>query len=249
MQQFFLPEPLALGQQVVFPAEMENQLRRVLRVRGGEMVRIVDGKGIPFLARLTVNKKRVTAQCVERLQEKRELSIPLILAAARIKKEKWEWMLQKATELGVTVILPLITERVNEVEPTPTRLVRWKRILQEAAEQCERHRIPTLQDSLSLPALLSRLRETNDRQAIVLAERHEEKAPLLSDVLTRVDPKKPVMLLVGPEGGFSPDEFSQMADAGLLFAGLGSRILRAETASILSVGMVAQWLEAKEGLR
>ncbi len=249
MQQFFLLEPLALGQQVVFPAEMESQLRRVLRVRGGEVVRIVDGQGIPFLARLIVNKKSIVAQCVERLQEKRELVTPLILAAARIKKEKWEWMLQKATELGVTAILPLITERVNEAEPTPTRLVRWKRILQEAAEQCERHCIPTLQEPLSLPALLSSLREKNDRQAIVLEERHEEKAPPLSDVLKRMAPEKAVVLLVGPEGGFSPAEFSQMAEAGLFFAGLGPRILRAETAAIVSVGMAAQWLEAKEGLR
>ena len=83
----------------------------------------------------------------------------------------------------------------------------------------------------------------------MLAERHEEKAPPLSDVLKRMAPEKAVVLLVGPEGGFSPAEFSQMADAGLLFAGLGSRILRAETAAIVSVSMAAQWLEAKEGLR
>lgn len=243
MQQFFLSERLAVGQQVTFPAETERQLRQVLRVRGGESVRLVDTEGKAFLAHLTVSRKSVGAECVVVLKEKRELDSPLILAPARIKKEKWEWLLQKATELGVTAIQPLVTDRVNEAEPTPNRLIRWRRILQEAAEQCERHRIPLLQETLTLDALLTLLRESPDQYGIVLAERQEEKAPSLSEVLKQVAPGRTIVLVVGPEGGFSPDEFARFADSGLPFASLGPRILRAETAAILSAGMTAQWLE------
>lgn len=240
MQQFFVREPLATDSIISFPEETEHQLLRVLRVRGGETVRLVDPNGIPFLATLEVTKKHVTAHCYEALEEKRELPHPLLLALARIKREKWEWALQKATELGVNAILPMETERVNEVAPTGNRRVRWERILQEAAEQCERHRIPTLEASLSLAEILA----MPDVEKIVLAERSEEKAPTLERVLENVAPKGSILLLVGPEGGFSPQEFVAMEAAGVHFANLGPRILRAETAAMLAVGITAQWMEA-----
>lgn len=245
MQQFFISAPLAVGGHVIFPADIERQLRRVLRVRGGETVRLIDAEGMPFLARLVLKKNGVEADCVEALQERRELSTPIILAPARIKKEKWEWMLQKATELGVSEIWPLLTERVNESEPTPNRLVREHRILQEAAEQCERHRIPCVRETLSLEKLLTVVRQRDDFFAIVLAERQEEKAPPLSEVLDSVAPGKTIVLIIGPEGGFSSNEFARFAEEGVAFAGLGPRILRAETAAILSVGMAAQLLERR----
>lgn len=248
MQQFFIADLLTVGKQIPFPEEVERQLRQVLRVRGGEVVRLIDAQGHPFLARLAVTKKKVEAVCLEMLQETHELPTTLILAPARIKKDKWEWMLQKATELGVSAIWPLVTERVNEVEPTPNRLIRWRRILQEAAEQCERHRLPVLRDAQTLEELLLTVEDEENLHVIVLAERREDMAPPLGQALQEIPPGKAILLVVGPEGGFSADEFSLLANAGWTFASLGPRILRAETAAVLSAGMAAQWLEtsAKE---
>lgn len=255
MQQFFLDISLIEDQTVPLSDVVARQLTRVLRYRGGESIRLVDAEGTAFLATVHLRGKFVEAVVGPELDETREVQAPLILALARIKRDKWEWALQKTCELGVTAIVPLETTRVNEPPATPHRIVRDERILREAAEQSERHRIPILERPRRLedmlqssvvecPASCGDLKRDvlqGDVQRIVLAERHEGTSRL-REVLEGLDQTRPVILFVGPEGGFTEGEFQAMQEAGVAFASLGSRILRAETAAVFAVGTVAQWM-------
>lgn len=236
MQQFFIETPLKTGDVVTLSEEISQQLLRVLRYRGGEHVRLIDVDETPYLAAITVRAKRAEATVTKRLEEVREVCAPLRLALARIKRDKWEWALQKACELGVSAIVPLESARVNEKPFSPNRIVRFHRILEEAAEQSERHVVPALEEAQDLVTVL-----THKAQVVVLAERHED-SPRLEAVLADFSPARPVLLIVGPEGGFTEEEFQAMEASGAHFASLGPRILRAETAALLAVGMTAQWM-------
>lgn len=259
MQQFFLAGVAPkMGERLVLPEEIAHQLRHVLRFRGGESVRLVflsegasddERSSGAFLAHISLDKKAVYAMVENKIHEQREFKTPLVLATARIKRDKWEWVLQKAAELGVHAIMPMRTARVNEKELTPNQEIRARRILKEAAEQAERHLIPRLYESVALEDLESACRARLDCapekiQYIVLAERHAQ-APGFFHIVQNLDRSLPVVLLVGPEGGFNSEEFAFFEKSGFIFAHLGPRILRAESAAILAAGMAAQWLEGE----
>lgn len=245
MQQFFLPETvLEIGRLEALSDEISRQLVRVLRVRGGEQVRLIDAKNRPFLAQLVPKGRRVSAEVIEQISEVRETPFEIRLFMARIKKERFEWMLQKCTELGVTTIHPLTTAYTTVKAPhsKENQQVRHERIIQEAAEQSERHIVPVLGEMLDFNALAGHLAEVN----IFAYERSDAHAPTLTQRLSELaaSPSRPksVSLLIGPEGGFSPEEAEAAVVMGFLPTSLGARVLRAETAAVLGVGMIAQML-------
>ncbi len=242
MQQFFVQEVLSVGERVVLREPVADQLRKVLRCREGDQIRLIDGSGRPFLCALEMNKKTLSARVQALLEERRELPVPLILGLARIKKEHWEWALQKAAELGATTIVPLESQRVNERPISDHRQQRYERIVEEAAEQSERHRVPRLESAC---APLELVRRYPEMPAIVLAERRGDEAPLLGSLLRKIPMTCGILLLIGPEGGWSSEEMDAFYEQRLHFASLGPRILRADTAAVLATGMAAQQMEGQ----
>ncbi len=240
MQQFFLSDELNIGESIRLPEEIANQLLRVLRMREGDKIRLIDGEGRPYLAEVKPAKKACFATVLERLVELREHPVRIHLRLAKIKKDKWEWTLQKATELGVSAISPLVTEHVNQKDFRDEKKLklRYQKIMQEAAEQAERHRIPDLLDEARLEDLFP----LEGGLSIVCAERTAGETPTLLELLREKGPIREAEILIGPEGGYSQEELESLENRGFQLVSLGPRILRAETAAILAVGLVSQAL-------
>lgn len=230
MHRFFLPPDAFRGDVVRFPPDIARQLRLVLRAQPGQEVMALDGEGGAYrVALVEVTKQRAVGRIRARLVATGEPVGELILCPAISKGERFEWVLQKGVELGVTTFQPIITQRTLRRSPSSGRWERWRRIIREAAEQSGRGRLPRLLAPIPLPQALS--------QAQGLA--------LIPSVLAQTPVRQalanlswPVTLFIGPEGGFASEEVAQAQAAGVLPVTLGPRILRTETAAIVLIALV-----------
>ncbi len=237
MQRFFVPSELVAGDEGLLPEDVGHHLSRVLRLSPGEELLLFDGEGAACRARLlAIGPRGAEVRVLERWRET-ERGLPIHLIQSLPKADKLELVLQKGTELGITVFSPVLSERCVS-QPTDTRQSkrhqRWTKIVREAARQCRRPLLPRLNDIRSLAVALDSCTEP---LRLMLWE--EESRPL-AEVLP---PKPPsaVALLVGPEGGFSPREAELARSAGFLPVRLGPRILRSETAGF-AVASILQYL-------
>jgi 16S rRNA (uracil1498-N3)-methyltransferase len=215
---FFSARDLAAGDVVTLDAD-ERHHARVVRVRDGEEVEVFNGRGAGFFGVYEGDAVRLT-----RAAPDRESRNEVHLAMAIIQLDKFELVLQKATELGVRSIVPMITERV-ELRPERYRgkLDRWKKIVFEAVKQSGRTRIPEVEEPAMFDDVIKR-----------------EGTRILFDADTQpltTDNRQPTTLLIGPEGGWSERELDAARTANCAFAQLGPRRLRAETAAIIAVAL------------
>ncbi len=235
MVQFFSAVPLVVGGTYRFSDEQSHHAK-VLRLRQ-ENVRLVhDGRA--FTAQITETGRQYQAVVLAEDPSMNELPVQITLAAAMIKKDKFELVLQKAAELGVSRIVPLITARtVNRPEEDKQKKIyaRWQSILEEASAQCERTRIPVLEKTIPV----ERIREYRQAQNLFGYERGYEKSPLLGDVMKPED----TLIVIGPEGGFTDEECDFFLQEGFSMVSFGSRILRAETACIYALSVIADHAE------
>ena len=201
--------------------EEERHHARVVRVRDGEEVEVFNGRGASFNAMYESGALRLTTPTANR-----EPRTAIHLAMAIIQLDKFELVLQKATELGVASIIPTITERC-EVRPERFRGKgeRWEKIVFEAVKQSGRSRMPALEPPTTFEAVLSR-----DGAKIIF---DADAEPTTSDV------NEAITLIVGPEGGWTDRELQLARDHRCAFRRLGSRRLRAETAAIAAVALIA----------
>lgn len=219
MIRLFISNDLKKDTDIVLSDTILHYLKNVMRRTEGDEILLFNGKDGEWLSQIkTLTKKQgaltVICQTKSQILEKR-----LILCPALIKKENFDWVLQKATELGATDIYPLITERTVV---SKLNLERATSILREASEQCERLSIPTLYSPLKLTDLFKNL--PPDIQPVCLSERGQTTAPLTI--------QKTYAFFIGPEGGWTPDELTFFKKNNAIFWHLGSTILRAETASV-----------------
>jgi 16S rRNA (uracil1498-N3)-methyltransferase len=161
-----------------------------------------------------------------------ESGLDIILAQGLLKGEKMDFVIQKATELGVTAIIPAVTERsqIRETRKHP----RWKKIAEEASRQSGRTRVPEIFETCSFEDIFNCSALTSGKGIIFWEQAGEE----LSGILNRLSVADKICLLIGPEGGFSEKEALSASAKGFLTATLGSRILRAETAAIAAVSVI-----------
>jgi 16S rRNA (uracil1498-N3)-methyltransferase len=239
MHRFFLPLACIQNEDVFFPTEIAHQLKRVLHLREGQVVIVLDNQGMEYEVKLVSSQAHIAqGQILTRRVAQDEPTVRLALYLCLSQREKFEWMLQKCTEVGVNAFTPVISSRslVQEPDEARKKYPRWQKIIQEAAEQSGRGRLPVLYHPLSLEQAVLESR-SNHRSAFLLWE--GERTLSLHQALTGIFPgQNQLALLVGPEGGFSETEANLAVNAGLLSVSLGRRILRMETAALVASALV-----------
>jgi len=228
-RRFFVDE--FVGGRAVMAGETAHHLGRVLRAEPGQLYELSDGKRV-WLARIAeVKRDRVEFSLMEELPS-REPLLQTVLLLSIVKFDAFEFALEKATELGVCRIVPLVAVRSEKslLAAAPKRAERWKKILLEASQQSRRLRIPELAPLMKLETALS---STSGRLKILLSERPE--APSLRGILEGQNAAAAVVLAIGPEGGWTDAEFQRSQTHGFREASLGRLILRTETAVIAAL--------------
>lgn len=237
MQQIFIQQKAEVQNFVEPDAQQRHHLQRVVRMKEGEILRVIDGQGQVFSGQLNTDGRILI---LEQIQEDRELPVSLTLVAGLIKGERWDWLLQKCTELGVSRIVPFQSSRTVvklDGEKVDKKQQRWQKIVQEASQQCKRTQIP----QVCLPIALSEADQYLSEQNFVAYEDEALQGGLFSSLLEK---GRSTTIVIGPEGGFSPAEIAQLQAQGFRCCSLGKRILRAETAAIAAVCLAAAVMEA-----
>jgi len=233
---FHVPEA-APGARIVLPDHTAHHAREVLRLRPGADVLVFDGRGAEFTATLDrVTRRAVSAQLGPPVDTRPESPLHLVLALAALRGDRMELVLQKATELGVTEIWPVVTARTDAAARPAlkgTRDKRWDRVVSGAAEQCGRATVPHLEHTTTLDRLLE---HPFDGTKAFLLEAGDRKT------LGSLERPGSLLVLVGPPGGFERAEKERLLEAGCSPISLGPRILRSETAAIAVVALAqALW--------
>jgi 16S rRNA (uracil1498-N3)-methyltransferase len=235
---FFIPASSFAGGQVRLSREQSHQACHVLRLQAGDTITVLDGGGQEYDVTLTaVNPTETVGQITGRRRAAGEPIAQVTLFQSLLAREKFEWVLQKATEVGVTHVVPVLTERslVRVRRMESGKLDRWRRIVAEAAEQSHRGRIPKLDQVCTFQETMARLRDS-DRCLIAAPFR---EAPALRDTLRGLaGTQASIALLIGPEGGFTPEEMTQACQRGAVPISLGPRVLRTETAAVVAAALV-----------
>lgn len=241
---FFVP-PASIGRVgVLFPADAAQQIRKVLRLRSGDKVIVLDGEGWEYEVQLeTVASGKVWGRLQERQPAGGEPSLQVALYLSLTQREKFEWALQKCTEVGVSRFVPVISNRTlaRDKDQALQKMERWGRILKEAAEQSGRGRIPQIDEPLSLEDAFLAV-QGRRIQAAFLWENEEERSfyRWLLDSAPALASTGGLALFVGPEGGYTEEEAAQATQAGLATVSLGERILRMETAAVIASALPLQ---------
>lgn len=225
-------------------AEIHHQLQAVLRLQVGEQLVLLDGQGHAFQAELImVTRKEATGRVLAEVPCPPEPSAQVTLYQATLKADKFEWVLQKGTELGVSRFVPVISQRsiVRPAAAVLNKYARWQAIIREAAEQCGRGRLPELLPPLEWSAAIQqaqgiRLLPWEEQHTTALTIKTALTSPAYND-----NPKA-LALLIGPEGGIASEEAAAAQAQGWQWVSLGPRILRAETAAIASIVLAMAYL-------
>ena len=243
MHRFFIPLEWIRDDQIVFKDETARQMRQVLRIRNGETVIVLDNLGNEFMVEITQPGEPMSGRIVSKSKNKAEPPIKLTLLVAMAQREKMEWILQKGTEVGVTRFIPIVTERslVQDVNAIKGKMDRWRAILREAAEQSGRGIIPELGDAISFKYSMGLIAEFD----LGLFAWEQEQEISLNSVLASKQSKQ-VGLLIGPEGGFTTQEYKEAIQNGWKSISLGKRILRMETAVIVASALIIAHYEQKD---
>jgi len=218
-----------------------RHIRTVLRMQPGDLLLLLDGQGKEYTVRITtIEKTEIDTEVIDR--KERRTATPIVLLGQGLPKyDKMDWIVQKATELGVSSIVPLVTERtIVKIRDEEKRVARWQKIAREAAMQCDRPDIPQIKTIRSFRDFIGTL--TPGPQTVLLMPWEEGTEPV-KDVLRKQKEVKHVVVLIGPEGGFSQAEAEAAGARGFHLVSLGPSILRTETAAVAVLSMIGYELQ------
>lgn len=218
------------------PESVHRHAVQVLRLKPGALIRLFDGQGVEFEAELTqVEKRQSRAQLIKPLQTNSESGLKITLLQGISRGERMDFAIQKAVELGVSTIVPVMTERCNvqlKQDRAQKRLEHWQGVLVSACEQSGRAFLPEL---TAVATLEDALTNCNDPLKLVLDPRANQS-------FKDIEPPHTLSLLIGPEGGLSEAELDLAAQQGFTALQFGPRILRTETAAVAALAVVqALW--------
>ena len=257
MHRFFLDPPPSASPQSVAPlvvgatvdlSPLARQLSRVLRLQPGATIHLLDNSGALFVTEIRdLTPPRALGLIHARQEPDTEPPAPITLYQCSLKADKFEWVLQKGTELGVTRFVPVISARsiVGRAGALPKKTDRWRAVIREAAEQSGRARLPDLAAPLDLADLVT---PQADHAGVHLVpwEDAATSAPMLRAALAAESSRRGVALLIGPEGGLEAAEIQALQCGPWQAVSLGPRILRAETAALAAVTIIADCLAAPQ---
>lgn len=228
--------PLQAGAEAQLDDNAAQHVGRVLRMQPGQALNLFNGDGQDYPALIaSASKKNVTVQVQQPTANSSESALEIVLGQTLSKGDRMDYAVQKATEMGVTQIVPLSTERCDvrlKGDREDKRLSHWRSVAISAAEQCGRARVPDI-----LPVMnISEWLEYSQRCDVRLVLHHRTEQSL--DSLAKPNS---VALMIGPEGGLSADEIAQAEKFGFLPVALGPRVLRTETAPVAAMAL-CQWL-------
>ena len=246
IHRFFVQSPILgrAGDTVGLPSHVAHQASAVLRMRPGDPLELFDGRGGEWLAEIAaVGRGAGEARLTSFVDVDRESPWRLTLCLALIKADRFEWALQKGTELGVSAFQPMLTRRVTGASGRGTpaqrerehalKAERWRRIVIEAAEQSERTLVPAVRQPRAFSTVLKQ-----DTPSVLLWESAGDTAPFHQAIAhLRARGAGAVQVLIGPEGGYTPEEVQAARESGALVASLGPRIVRSETAAVAAAAL------------
>jgi 16S rRNA (uracil1498-N3)-methyltransferase len=234
---FFVAPERLVADPVRLDGDLAHQLSRVLRLSRGDEIELLDNTGTAWVTRLDeVSPRLCLATRLRAYRPATEPRIPMVLYQGLPKGQKLDLVLQKATELGASRLVPVTTARSTPVDRAEgARTTRWRRILQEAAEQSGRARIPELGPTLTLSEALADVRPDD---LSLIGDIDGDARPIHAAL--DAGPREPacVRLFVGPEGGFEPEEVREARARGVVSVSLGPRTLRTETAGLVLLAVV-----------
>lgn len=237
MFRFFCADDKIHDNKVVVEGGDARHLRTILRAQPGDKISIVT-ESKEYIGEIeTVNKEDIICSLLEEVPTNNETKINITLCQGIPKQTKMESIIQQNVELGVKSFIPLITERtvvkLNEKDREEKKLDRWRKIAKEAAKQSKRNLVPTVEDITTVKQLIERLK---NEDAMVIVPYELEDVKLLKDVLQEA--KQNYYLVIGPEGGFDIKEIEMFQEMGAHIVTLGKRILRTETAGLVTASVV-----------
>jgi 16S rRNA (uracil1498-N3)-methyltransferase len=239
-RRFFVPPDTITGDQVfVRDSELAHQLARVLRLNVGDRVLFLDGTGSAYEVELSaLGRDQIQGLVVHQGPAGNEPALHITLYIALLRAERFEWVLQKGTEVGISRFVPVQFARsLSGDRADSKKLNRWQRIIREAAEQSCRGMLPHIEQPISFAQACTRA--TSADLALLL---WEGEAPSLRTVLRQTVNRKPqtaaLAMLSGPEGGIAPEELTVANERGIINVSLGPRILRAETAPLVAAAAI-----------
>jgi 16S rRNA (uracil1498-N3)-methyltransferase len=242
LHRFFVSKDDFRGQNAILTGRQAHQIADVLRLKPGQNIIALDNLGAEYKLCLTnVTKYEIRARVVGKQPATGEPAARITLFQSLGKQDKFEWVLQKCTEIGVVRFVPVLARRSvirNCRHIGANRLARWRRIVTEAAEQSHRGRLPTLDEPIRLEKGMAELQ--GFERSLIASTRAQ--GPSLRDSLrgyrARFTGGVDLALIVGPEGGFTEDEIERGRAGGAIPFTLGPRILRTETAAIVAASII-----------
>ncbi|MBG9988056.1 16S rRNA (uracil(1498)-N(3))-methyltransferase [Aerococcaceae bacterium DSM 111176] len=247
MQRYFIDESLNLEGIFVLEKDDNHHLVNVMRAQNGFKIEVVDNQSHLYLAQvIEVENRQAALKVFQELDQQVELPISVTIASGLTKNDKFDWLIQKATETGMSAFIPLSLKRDVvkwDAKKTPKRIERLEKIAKEAAEQSHRLMIPSIYDLMTLNQLFE---ITDDFDHLVVlyeetAKQGEHQA--LKQLMMDVKPGDRVLAVFGSEGGLDESEIQLLMSKGFKETSLGPRILRAETAPIYFLSAVSFALE------
>ncbi|GAB4536236.1 MAG: 16S rRNA (uracil(1498)-N(3))-methyltransferase [Anaerolineae bacterium] len=241
IHRFFIPREWIDGRQVTLIEDTVHQIRHVLRMGAGERIIVLDDSGWEREVELTrVAQNVVLGRVIEERLAPGEPRTKISLYQGVLKAQKFEWVLQKGTELGLIEFIPVVCERslVGDLEDVDRKLGRWGRIIREAAEQSRRGRLPVLRPAMLFIQGCQRAKRSG---GLSLVPWEGEKVSSLKSALTADEAgERPfsISIFIGPEGGLTDEEIETAQRYDVKPVSLGPRILRAETAGLVTAAAI-----------
>lgn len=233
MPRFFVNSKDIFDDNINITGEDYNHIKKVLRLKCGEIVTLSDGIGNEYVAEIEeFGEGFVHTKVIESYKNTTEPPVKVTLYQGLPKSDKMDFIIQKSVELGISRIVPVLTERtvvrLDSEKDALKKSERWNRISQEASKQCNRGIIPKIEIPISFKEAI---KQTKDN-VLALIPYEKESTNSLKQILKRVDNITEISVFIGPEGGFTEQEIEEAVNMGLNSVTLGPRILRTETAGI-----------------
>lgn len=235
MHRFYIEDKLTVGTKADIKGAEARHIKDVLRLKTGDAVILFDGSGKEFRGEIAgIAKDLVSVNILEEKEGDTESPVEIVLGQGIPKSDKMDLIVRKSTELGVSKIVPLYTERVIPKSFSPNKLERWQRIAVEACKQSGRVKVPEIAEPLALEEFIDRA----DAASLRLIPWEEEKETSLKRALPASLKNNKVAFIVGPEGGLTESEIELAKESGFIPVSLGKRILRTETVSLSLLSII-----------